>query len=152
MTKPITTLAQDINNRWARSLVVAGLTTTALVLFMLGNSWWTTVLQVLCVAAIIGVISTDAARGLNHSKTALYATVIALTLWLVTFVEAFLHPPHTLFSLSVGDESTVFSIVIAPIVLVSFLLLLLAMGGSIAYTIGRKRGDIRGTKKQKIFR
>lgn len=158
MTKPITELLQDIKHRWIRVFIVALLTSAIIVSIAMdiaAFSPWSSVLlavvRVLLIAGIVGIIATDTTRGLHHSKSALYVTAISAGAWLTTLVDTFRHPPETLFAYSSGGDN-VFSLEFAPITFVSAIILLYIISGSIAYSIGRKRGDIRGTQKQKIFK
>lgn len=158
MTKPIIELFQDIKHRWIRVFIVAllsGAIIVSIAMDVTAFSPWPSVLlaiaRVLLIAAVIGIIATDTTRGLHHSKSALYVTAISAGAWLTTLVDTFRHPPETLFAYSSGDDN-VLSLEFAPITFVSAIILLLIISGSIAYSIGRKRGDIRGTQKQKIFK
>lgn len=154
MKKAILELVKDIQHRWIRALCVALLTTAVLVSFFItSEAWnpWISIARVLCIAAIIGIISTDTTRELHHSKAALYVTVMLASAWVTAFVDTLRHPPTTLLSLSTGGD-TVFLIEATPIVFISILVVVYAVSGAIAYKIGHKRGDIRGTKKQHLFK
>lgn len=151
MTKPLIGLMKDIASNSKRAISVTILTLGGIYLLFVDGSWWAALLRVLVIAAIIGVIATDTGRGLHHSKTALYTTVISTALWVAMLVDTIIHAPRTLFAMNTNSDGS-FSIEIAPFVLVSVLLLVLALSGSIAYSYGRKRKDIKGVKKEKLFK
>ncbi len=151
MTNPIIGLAKDIKSRWIRAVCVVLLAFAVIALSVAEYSWWEGIVSMLCITIILGIIGTDTTRGLHHSKAALYSTAVAVGLWVAVLIDTLLYPPRTLFAFSTSGDNA-FSLEIAPITLITVLLLLLAASGSIAYSIGKKRGDVRGTKKQKIFK
>ena len=89
-------------------------------------------------------------KGLGSLKSMVYFCAIAAGIWLMALIDTVKFPPEKLFLVKANEGAI--SIEAAPIVVISSLIILFVIVGAATYRIGKKRGDILGIKKEKLFK
>ena len=108
--------------------------------------------------AIWFIIAQDSPRKMQSTKSAVYVTLVVGTLWVSTLIEMLwrLGHGHPLMTYQVkrfaDDSISAASLQLAPIIPATFIAVTFLASGLIAYHIGKQRKDIKGIKKQDLFK
>lgn len=169
MTKPKSTLSQDIKklsqdiiSRGKNGVIVALLTMFVLSIFIFISDplkykyGWIGSAIAMAVTVLIGfIINTDSKRSLNYSKQASYGAIIIGTAWLASYAY-FLIVREPLFNITyqgaTKGSSFIAELQISPLVITTWFAVFYIISGVIAYVVGRHRKDIKGIKKEDLFR
>ena len=146
------TLKQEITGRLPALIGVTLLTAGVFGVLLYGPANLTMdFLRFALIVAICVIIGLDSkSKGLGSLKSMVYFCAIAAGIWLMALIDTVKFPPETLFLIKASEGAV--SIEAAPIVIISGLLALFIIVGAITYKIGKKRGDILGIKKEKLFK
>jgi hypothetical protein len=146
------TLGQEITNRWLRLLAVALLTAGIMSLLIYApQTLMMNLVRFVMIVAICAIIGLDTGRTrLGSFKAVVYFGAVSLGILITAIVDAVRHPSETLFLIKASDGEV--SIQIAPVILLAALMTLFIIVGVITYKIGQRRGDVRGVKKEDLFK
>lgn len=159
--KNIVLLGKDITSRRLRGAAISLLTVVIMfTVVMAENISWLSQLAGLILLTGIGLIAylivSDSPRHLHFSKAACYSTIIIGTLWVMALLYAISQPQRPLFRFVTDRNSdgmlTGAYFEMSPVIMVSAFGILMLASGLIAYHIGKRRKDIKGIKKEDLFK
>lgn len=169
MTKPKQTLVQDINklfqdvkSRGKNGVFVAILTVVVLsVITFISDPLrykYAGLGSVIAMAAAVllgAIILSDNKRSLNYSKQACYSVIVIGTAWLAS-LGYFIIAGEPLYKITYQGETAgsafIAELQISPLLLTTWFAIFFIISGLIAYAVGKHRKDIKGIKKEDLFK